>query len=66
MTDHALLVLIAIGTALLGLIETLIFFILSDLRARIMRLESSEMDRANFSKRLPSVAAAVHRIGATP
>ncbi len=58
MTDHALLVLIAIGTALLGLIETLIFFILSDLRARIMRLESGEMDRA-------SVAAAVHRIGAT-
>ena len=63
MTDHALLVLIAIGTALLGLIETLIFFILSDLRARIMRLESGEMDRG---KGLPSVAAAVHRIGAIP
>ncbi len=65
MTDHALLVLIAIGTALLALIETLIFFILSDLRARIMRLESGEMDRAR-SNGLPSVAAAVHRIGATP
>jgi len=61
MTDHALLVLIAIGTALVGLIEALIFFILSDLRARIMRLESGEMDRAR-----PSVAAAVHRVGATP
>ncbi len=57
MTDHALLVLIAIGTALVGLIETLIFFILSDLRARIMRLESSEMDRAT------SWPPAVHRMG---
>ena len=61
MTDHALLVLIAIGTALVGFIQALIFFILSDFRNRIMRLESGEMARAT-----PSVAAAVHRIGAIP
>ncbi len=61
MTDHALLVLIAIGTALVGFIQALIFFILSDFRTRIMQLETREMDRAR-----PSVAAVVHRIGATP